>query len=113
MPPGRRPDHGDHEMIDFLRQNWHGLLLSAIFLAVAIVLALVAHYIIFWVLQRFAGRKGAVLDQSLLRHGKRPSRWIFPLLAVLAVLPGLPLAPKLRGALEHITGLGRIAARAR
>jgi hypothetical protein len=47
--------------------------------------------LVFWVLQRFARRRGAVLDQSLIQHGQRPSRWIFPLRAALAVLPGLPL----------------------
>src|SRR5215472_3040725 len=97
-------------MIQFLEQNWHGLFLSAIFLAVAIVLALVAHYLIFSVLQRLANRKGAVLDQSLIRHGRHPSKWIFPLLAALAVLPGLPLPPKPMAALEHVTALGLIAA---
>jgi len=97
-------------MIQFLEENWHGIFLSAIFLAVAIVLALVAHYVVFWVLQRFASRKGAVLDQSLIRHGRRPGKWIFPLLAVLAVLPWLPLPPKPMAALEHITALGLIAA---
>jgi small-conductance mechanosensitive channel len=51
-----------------------------------------------------------VLDQSLIRHGKGPTRWIFPLLAALAVLPGLPLPPILMTALEHITGLGLIGA---
>jgi hypothetical protein len=34
-----------------------------------------------------------VLDQSLIRHDQGPTRWIFPLLAALAVLPGLPLPP--------------------
>src|SRR5215472_1421362 len=97
-------------MIQFLEQNWHGLFLSAIFLAVAIVLALVAHYLIFSVLPRFASRKGAVLDQSLIRHGRHPSKWIFPLLAVLGVLPGLPLPPKPMAALEHVTALALIAA---
>jgi small-conductance mechanosensitive channel len=97
-------------MIQFLEQNWHSLFLSAVFLAGAIILGLVAHYVIFWILQRFAGRKGAVLDQSLIRRGRRPSRWIFPLLAVLAVLPGLSLPPKPMAALEHITALGLIAA---
>ena len=93
-------------MIQFLEQNWHDLFLSVIFLAVAIVLALVAHYVIFSVLQRFASRKGAVLDQSLIRHGRRPTNWIFPLLAVLAVLPGIPLPPMPMAALEHIAALG-------
>jgi hypothetical protein len=97
-------------MIQFSLRNWHDLVLSAILLGAAIAISLVAHFLVFWVLQRFARRGGAVLDQSLIRHGERPSRWIFPLLAALAVLPGLPLPPTLMAALEHVTGLGLIAA---
>src|SRR5215469_880897 len=43
---------------------------------------------------------------------KRPACWVFALLAVLVVLPGLPLPLTLMAALEHITGLGLISATA-
>jgi small-conductance mechanosensitive channel len=98
------------EMIQFFERNWQNLLLSAVVLGAAIAISLIAHYIVFWMLQRFARRKAGVLDQSLIRHGQGPTRWIFPLLAALAVLPGVPLPPILMSALEHITGLGLIAA---
>ena len=98
-------------MIRFFTQNWHNLLLSAILLSAAIALSLVAHAVFFWVLRRLARRtRAGVLDQSLVRHGERPMRWVFPLIAMLAVLPGLPLPTTLMAALEHITGLGLIAA---
>jgi small-conductance mechanosensitive channel len=97
-------------MIQFFLDNWHDLLWSSIVLVAAIVLALVAHFIVFWLLRRVARRKGALLGPSLVKRGEKPSRWIFPLLAVLFVLPGLPLPPKPMSALEHIAGLGLIAA---
>lgn len=97
-------------MIPFIAQNWHNLLWSAIILAIAIVVALCVHSVVFWVLRRRARRKGALLDQSLARRGEGPSRWIFPLLAVLIVLPGLSLPSKLMSALEHVTGIGLVAA---
>jgi small-conductance mechanosensitive channel len=98
-------------MIQYFAQNWHNLLLSAIFIAVAIAVAMAAHFVAFWLLRKLASRKKtSVLDQSLIRHGEGPTRLIFPLLAVLVVLPGLPLTPTLMSALEHITGLGLIAA---
>jgi small-conductance mechanosensitive channel len=97
-------------MIRFIAQNWQNLLWAAVVLAVAIVVALCVHFVVFWVLRRLARRKGALLDQSLARRGQRPSRWIFPLLAVLIVLPGLSLPAKLMSALEHVTGVGLIAA---
>jgi small-conductance mechanosensitive channel len=98
-------------MIQYFAQNWHDLLLSAIFITVALAVALAVHFVVFWLLRKLAVRKKtSVLDQSLIRHGEGPTRLIFPLLAVLVVLPGLPLTPTLMSALEHITGLGLIAA---
>lgn len=97
-------------MISFFLQNWHSLLWSAIILAVAIAVALIAHFIVFWLLRRLARRKGAILDQSLAKRGRGPARWIFPLLAILFVLPGLSLPSELMSALEHISALGLIAA---
>jgi small-conductance mechanosensitive channel len=97
-------------MIDSFLQSQHSLLLSGLLLIAAIAIALIVHYIVFRLLQRFAQRQGAVLDRSLIKHGQGPTRWIFPLLAALAILPGLPLSPTLMAALEHLTGLGLIAA---
>lgn len=97
-------------MVQFFLRNWHNLLWSAVTITAAIVIALAIHFVVFWLLRRMARRKGAYLQQSLAKHAKRPTGWIFPLIAVLSVLPGLPLPPKLMSALEHITGIGLIAA---
>ncbi len=97
-------------MIQFVVQNWHHLIWSAIILGAAVVIALAAHYLVFQLLPRLARRQGGVLSQSLVRHSRGPTRWIFPLLAALAVLPGLPLPPIAMAAMEHITSLGLIAA---
>ncbi|MGH9586075.1 MAG: mechanosensitive ion channel family protein, partial [Acidobacteriaceae bacterium] len=99
-------------MVQYFLQHWHDLLIAVAFLAAAIIIALIVHAIVFWVLRRFARRKAALLGQSLTRHAQGPTRWIFPLLAVLVILPGLPLTPKVMDALQHITGLGLIAAAA-
>ncbi len=55
-------------------------------------------------------RKGSVLGESLVRHCRRPSRWIFPTLTVLAVLPVFPLPNTLMTVMEHMAGLGLVAA---
>jgi small-conductance mechanosensitive channel len=97
-------------MLDFIVHNWRSLLWSLAILGIAVAVALIAHFIVFKLLQRHALRKPGIVDESLVKHGKGPARWIFPLLAVLAVLPGLPLPAILMAALEHIAGLGLIAA---
>ena len=96
-------------MLQFFVANWRNLLWSAGTLAVAVALSLVARKLVLWALEKLTRRHGTALGQSLVKHGEKPTRWIFPLLAMLAVLPGLPLPRELMSALEHITGLGLIA----
>lgn len=96
-------------MINFITHNWISVLWSAGILAGAIVIALVIRAVVFWVLKRMAKRKGDLLFHSLVRHGARPSHWIFPLLAALIVLPGLPLPHIALVAMEHAVSIGLIA----
>jgi small-conductance mechanosensitive channel len=82
---------------------------SAGILLVVIATALVVRLIVLWLLRRLARRHRTLLGQSLLTHGERPTRLIFPLLGMLAVSPALPLPPSPRLMLEHLSGLGVIA----
>jgi small-conductance mechanosensitive channel len=97
-------------LVSFFEQNWRGLAWSAGILVVAVAAALLVRVIVFSVLTRVTRRRGTLLGQSLVKHGKGPTLWIFPLLAALMILPGLPLFDALKSALEHIAGLGLIAA---
>lgn len=99
-------------MVHYFAQHWHDLLIAAAFIAGAIIIALVVHAILFWILRGIARRKTALLGQSITRHAQKPTRWLFPLIAILAILPGLTLTPRVMDALEHIIGLGLIAATA-
>lgn len=86
--------------------------MAAAFIAGAIIVALIVHAVLFWMLRRMARRKTAYFGQSITRHAEKPTRWIFPLIAVLAILSWLPLTSRVMGTLEHIVGLGLIAATA-
>jgi len=92
-------------MIDWRRDLW-----AAGILAGAIAIALIVHFFLFFILKRLASRKGDVVIKSLVRHSQGPSVWILPLLALLVALPTAPLPQKLSTILEHIVGLGLIAA---
>lgn len=94
---------------EWFPQNWRVLLWSVGALAAAVAASLVARSVILWVLRRVARRKGTLLGHSLVTHAEQPTRWIFPLVALVSTLPGLPLPPHARGALEHIAALGLIA----
>jgi len=76
----------------------------------AVVVALIVHYVLFAIASRLAGRSTSVLDDSLVRHSKGPARLILPLLALITVLPFLPLSPAILNPLRHAAGLGFIAA---
>jgi small-conductance mechanosensitive channel len=97
-------------LIHFVESSWRDLLWWAAILAAAIGAALVVRLIAFSALRKLTRRRGTLLGQSLVKHGQGPTLLIFPFLAVLLVLPGLPLPETLKTALEHTAGLGLIAA---
>lgn len=93
-------------------QNWRTWLWAFGALGASVIAALIVHKILFVVGTRVAGRSGNVINSSLVRHAEAPTRWIFPLLAMLFVLPVLPVRAEWVAALRQILGLGVIAAAA-
>lgn len=93
-----------------LAQVWQLWLWPLVGLAGAVVLALIVHRVLFATLKRIAKRTGNVINTSLVRHAELPTRWVFPLIAILLALPALPVKDELVSLLRQITGLGVIAA---
>jgi small-conductance mechanosensitive channel len=91
-----------------LLEHWQALLLAAATICVAVLTALVSHYVVFALAKRVARRTSGIVENSLLRHGERPTRWIFPLLAIVLVLPVLPFRSDVLRAVQHVLGLGLI-----
>jgi small-conductance mechanosensitive channel len=88
-------------------------LISAGVLAGTILLALLVHWILYKLLWKLAQRTTAAsLDDSFVRHSRRPVQLMLPLLAVLIALPTLPVAREVTGPARHAVGLGLIAATA-
>jgi small-conductance mechanosensitive channel len=90
-------------------QNWRPWLWAIGGIAGAILLSLFIHYILFVLARRFAKKSSTGIDDSLIRHGENPTRWIFPLIAILLALPLLPIRPEVLAPLQHALGLGVIA----
>ncbi|MGH9566612.1 MAG: mechanosensitive ion channel family protein, partial [Candidatus Angelobacter sp.] len=95
--------------INFVLQNWKTWVWAAAGLAGAILLALIVHYLFFLLIKRFARRTSSVIDDSLVRHSEQPTRWIFPLIAILLAVPLLPVRQTILAPLQHALGLGVIA----
>jgi small-conductance mechanosensitive channel len=93
-----------------LWQNWQAWLWPAIILVSSIFLALIVHSALFALARRVAKRTDGPIGNSLLRRAQNPTRWIFPLLAIILALPALPVRSELVQMLRHVVGLGVIAA---
>ena len=91
-------------------QQWSAWLWPSVILAGSIVLALIAHYLLFLIGKKLARRTGGVVANSLVHHAEGPTRWILPLLAIVLALPALPVRSDLVQILRHMVGLGLIAA---
>jgi small-conductance mechanosensitive channel len=98
--------------MEIILKNWNTWIWSTIILVGAILIALAGHSVLFFVLTRMARRKGDVFINSLVSHGQRPSRWILPLVALIAVLPEAHLSGNVLTPIQRIAGLGLIAATA-
>lgn len=93
----------------YVLENWRHWLWPAGGITIAVVLSLFVHRIFFLMAKRLAERTSTVVDDSLIRHGEKPTRWIFPLLAIFFAVPLLPIRPQILDPLQHVLGLGLIA----
>jgi small-conductance mechanosensitive channel len=84
-------------------------LISGVILAGAVVLALLAHFILFFLAERLLRRKGEATQSLFARRVKKSTRLIFPLLALVLAIPLAPLPADLKSMLQHALGLGVIA----
>ena len=93
--------------------SWDGArvwIISGSILAGTVILALLVHRLIFSVAAKILQRRGKSGQHLIVEHTRKPARFILPLLALVAVLPAVPLPPVVRAGLEHVLGLGVIAA---
>jgi small-conductance mechanosensitive channel len=89
--------------------HWQTWLWSAALLFGAVVVAIVAHRVIFALVRRVTVRSPNSLLASVIRYGENPAQLILLLALTGAVLPVLPVPPAVARAAEHVVGLGLIA----
>lgn len=86
------------------RIDWRMWLEAGGFLIAAVVLALIAHFIIVRILMRVTARTEGLLDDSVLKRWRGPTRLLLPAMAVQLVTPLVDLPP------GTLTVLGRSVA---
>jgi len=60
---------------------------SFAFIALAIIIGLIIHFLLFNIIRKIARRRDAVLDKSVLKHLRSPFMVIMPLIAIRISLP--------------------------
>ena len=98
--------------MSLLQVEWRTYLLTAAILGIAVLLAFLAHFLIFAALKRGADRTRSVVDDSLVARARGPAFVLLPLVAILIVLPSFTLPEGLLEGVRHFVALGMIAATA-
>jgi small-conductance mechanosensitive channel len=75
----------------------------------AILVGLLLHCAIFAFAKRIANRSEKPFYKLFIKHQARPTRLLFPLLALLGVIPFLPVSQEIASRLNHAVGLLLIA----
>jgi len=95
--------------MEIMNANWHSWAWSAATIVITAGLALIVHAVLYSVVRKLAGKSSSIVDDSAVRHSAAPVRLIFPVLAIFAVLPGLPLPERVIGFTRHLLLLVLIA----
>ncbi|MCL5268404.1 MAG: mechanosensitive ion channel family protein [Bacteroidetes bacterium] len=83
---------------------------GACILLAAILIGLLVHKIFYGALLKITARTEGILDDSFVRHSKKPAKLIFPLLGIFLVMPIVHFPPAVAATINHTLGLCVIAA---
>jgi small-conductance mechanosensitive channel len=89
--------------------DWRGAFWFIALITGAILVGLLLHCAIFAVAKRIANRTGKTFYALFVKHEARPAGVLFPIVALLGVIPWLPASAIARSRLNHTVGLMLIA----
>jgi small-conductance mechanosensitive channel len=91
-------------------EQWESLAWAAGGLLLSVVIALVGHVLLYRVLGRVARRSATDVDDALVRHTCRPTRFLLPLLAFASTLDTQPIPVPFGGLLHQLIVIAVIVA---
>lgn len=91
--------------MDQIFKNWQGIM----WLGGSAVLGAIIHFVLFKTAEAFVKRHRTVMGESIVKHGRGPSRLIIPLFVVRLPLPLMTLSPQVLVFIRHTLGLLLIA----
>lgn len=92
--------------IAYIPDEWVGYLFASL---VAVAVALLVHYLFYFLSFRIARRTPGVFDSSALKHSVRPTRVLLPLLAAMSVVRASSIPKEFVSVISHVLGLAIIA----
>ncbi len=93
--------------------DWHTWIWSFVTIASALVVGLIAHFIVYSCMRRIAARGAAgkrELEKSLVQHTARPMQFVMPVAATYLVSDALPIPVGILDAVRHLLSLALIGA---
>ncbi len=78
--------------MEHIIENIEAFLWSLVFIAVAVIVCLVLHFLLFQIIRKIARRRNHVLDTSILKHLRAPLRLLFPLIVIRISIPAHSIA---------------------
>ena len=99
-------------MFDQILHHWREFGTIALTVGGSLILGLGAHYLIFAIAGRHAKKTQAILESSLIKHCRGPSKVILPAWTAYFFLPLIEAAPKYVSVLERVLSLALIASAA-
>ncbi len=95
-------------MEDLLSQS-ENILVAFAYTGGAIIAGLLIHFIFFLVFQRIIKHTPTPIDDYIVKHTKRPSRYILPLVIIYFLVPFIELSPAVFETTRHMLSLFLIA----
>lgn len=90
--------------------NGGPLLQIGLRLGIGLAVGILAHLVVYWIGSRFSKRSDTIVDNRILGHLRKPSRMLFPVVAMLLAIQGVELPPALSPGLLILIRLSVIIA---
>ncbi len=85
-------------------------IVAAVWIAIAILIGVAVHRLVYWGFRRWAKERSDGFAAAVVRRTSRPAAYIFPLVAILTVIPNLDLPERWTLETVRVTAILTIAA---
>jgi small-conductance mechanosensitive channel len=86
------------------------LIVAVVWIAIAILIGVAVHRVMYWAFRRWAKRRADSFAAVVVRRTSRPAAYIFPLVAILTVIPNLNLPQRWKEETVHAAAILTIGA---